>query len=73
LCEKNYDQAVAGFEKAIALASARAMAVLSARPAKIEINGASVQQDCPPAGSGFLLTPPRGQHLVQVEAAASHG
>jgi hypothetical protein len=52
--------------------SARAMAVLSARPAKIEIDGASVQQDCPPVGSGFLLTLPRGQHLVQVEAAASH-
>ena len=51
--------------------SARAMAVLSARPAKLEIDGAAVQQDFPQSGAGFLLILPRGQHLVQMEAAAA--
>ncbi|HMD47529.1 MAG TPA: hypothetical protein VKG79_00465 [Bryobacteraceae bacterium] len=51
--------------------SARAMAVLSARPAKLEIDGAPVQRDLPPSGSGFLLTLPRGQHLVRLEVAAA--
>jgi hypothetical protein len=51
--------------------SARAMAVLNARPSKIEIDGASVQQEFPSAGSGYLLMLPRGQHLVQVEVAAA--
>jgi hypothetical protein len=51
--------------------SARALAVLSARPAKFEIDGVPVRQDFPPAGGGFLLTLPRGQHVVQIEAAAA--
>jgi hypothetical protein len=51
--------------------SARAMAILSARPAKVEIDGAPVVQDFPSSDSGFLLTLPRGQHVVQVEVAAA--
>jgi hypothetical protein len=49
--------------------SARAMAVLSTLPAKLEIDGAPVERDLPSSGSGFLLILPRGQHLVQLEVA----
>jgi len=50
--------------------SARAMALVSARPSKIEIDGAPVQQEFPQSGAGFLLKLPRGQHVVQLEIAA---
>jgi len=45
------------------------MALVSARPSKIEIDGAPVQQEVPQSGAGFLLKLPRGQHVVQLEIA----
>lgn len=50
--------------------SARAIAVVSARPARIEVDGAGIRLDAMDTGSGFLVMLPRGQHLVQMETAA---
>jgi hypothetical protein len=44
--------------------SARALALLSARPRKIEIDGAPGNPKLGAAGAGFVLTLPRGQHVV---------
>ncbi|HLG98347.1 MAG TPA: hypothetical protein VKX49_18670 [Bryobacteraceae bacterium] len=52
--------------------SARAMAVISARPSRIEIDGAAGPVQAVDTGSGFLVMLPRGQHLVQIETAVSH-
>jgi hypothetical protein len=49
--------------------SARAMAVLNARPSEIEIDGANVRPEFPPSGSRFVLTLPRGQHVVRIQTA----
>jgi len=46
---------------------ARSFAVLTAQPRRIEIDGVDVTEKLPPAASGFLLTLPRGQHLVEVD------
>jgi hypothetical protein len=48
--------------------NARALALVSARPRKLEIDGAVVV-DLPniASGSNFVLVLPRGQHVVQVE------
>ena len=49
--------------------SARAIAVVGARPARIEVDGAGIDVDAIDTGSGFLVMLPRGQHLVQIETA----
>ena len=49
--------------------SARAMALLSAQPRTIEIDGAALEEEFPQSGSGFLVTLPRGQHVVQIETS----
>ena len=51
--------------------SARALALLNARPRSIEIDGASTQLEIVESGSNFSLLLPRGQHVVQVETAGS--
>jgi hypothetical protein len=47
--------------------NSRAVAVLSARPRRVEIDGAVVDRKIPPGGERFVLMLPRGQHLVQLE------
>jgi hypothetical protein len=46
--------------------SARALALLNARPRKIELDGVPSNLKLGAAGSGFVLTLPRGQHVVQL-------
>ena len=46
--------------------TARALAVLNARPRKFEIDGTPGTPRITPAGSAFILTLPRGQHVVQL-------
>lgn len=46
--------------------SARVFAVLNARPAKLQIDGAATDPQVRDCGAGFLLTLPRGQHVVQL-------
>jgi hypothetical protein len=46
--------------------SARALALLSARPRKVEIDGAPSNPKIGAAGAGFVITLPRGQHVVQL-------
>jgi len=46
--------------------NARALAVLNARPSKIEVDGALVGTTLPASGPSFVLSLPRGQHLVQL-------
>jgi len=46
--------------------SARTLAVLNARPRKLEIDGAPSDPKLFESGSGFVLTLPRGQHVVQL-------
>jgi hypothetical protein len=46
--------------------NARALAVLSARPSKLEIDGASASPKLAQSGAGFVLILPRGQHVVQL-------
>src|ERR1700733_574749 len=46
--------------------SARALALLSARPRKLEIDGTLRDPILRPSGSGFVLTLPRGHHVVQL-------
>jgi len=46
--------------------SARALSVLSARPRKIEVDGAPANPKLSPSGAAFVLTLPRGQHAVQI-------
>jgi hypothetical protein len=46
--------------------SARALALLNARPRKFEIDGAPSDPKLRESGSGFVLTLPRGQHVVQL-------
>ena len=45
---------------------ARSIAILTAQPRRIEVDGVAVEGQLPPAAKGFLLTLPRGQHLVQI-------
>jgi|HubBroStandDraft_5_1064220.scaffolds.fasta_scaffold09419_2 hypothetical protein len=44
--------------------NARAIATLNARPRKIEIDGAIAGEKLSEAGASFVLTLPRGQHVV---------
>jgi hypothetical protein len=50
--------------------TARALAVLNARPKKFEIDGAphepALLPTLLPAGPGFVLTLPKGHHVVQL-------
>ena len=46
--------------------SARALALLNARPRKLEIDGAPSDPKLRESGSGFVLTLPRGKHVVQL-------
>jgi hypothetical protein len=46
--------------------NARALALLNARPSKIEIDGAVAKEKLPESGAGFVLSLPRGQHVVQL-------
>jgi hypothetical protein len=46
--------------------NARALALLNARPRKIEIDGAVAGEKLPESGPSFVLTLPRGQHVVQL-------
>ena len=45
---------------------ARALAVLSKRPSKLEIDGVFSDPKLRESGSGFVLTLPHGQHVVQL-------
>jgi hypothetical protein len=46
--------------------AARALALLNARPHKLEIDGAPSDPKLNASGAGFVLTLPRGQHVVQL-------
>ena len=46
--------------------NARAFAILSAAPKKVEIDGAPQEAASSRAGAHFLLTLPRGQHVVEL-------
>jgi hypothetical protein len=46
--------------------SARALAILNARPRKLEIDGAPSNPKVDASGAGFVLTLPKGQHVVQL-------
>jgi hypothetical protein len=46
--------------------SARALAILNARPGKLEIDGAACDPKLRDSGSGFVITLPRGKHVVQL-------
>ena len=46
--------------------SARALALLNARPRKLEIDGVPSDPKLVQSGAGFVLTLPRGQHVVQL-------
>lgn len=59
-----------GLEFAYESAS-RAIAVLEARPARVEIDGEAAEVRLVEAGGRYVLFLPRGQHLVSIEAAAS--
>jgi hypothetical protein len=44
--------------------NARALAVLNARPSKIEVDGTLDGEKLPESGASFVLSLPRGQHVV---------
>jgi hypothetical protein len=46
--------------------SARALALLNARPRKLEIDGAPSDPKLRESGPSFVLTLPRGKHVVQL-------
>jgi hypothetical protein len=46
--------------------SARSLALLNARPRKLELDGAPIDPKLRESGSGFVLTLPRGKHVVQL-------
>jgi hypothetical protein len=46
--------------------SARALAILNARPRKVEIDGAPCDAKFQQSGAGFVLTLPRGQHVAKL-------
>ena len=50
--------------------SARAVAIISVRPAGLEIDGASVGAEFSQSGNRFVLMLPRGQHVVRIETVA---
>ena len=52
--------------------NSRAIAVVSPRPRKIEIDGAKYSDELLDSASNFVLMLPRGQHIVEIEAAPAH-
>jgi hypothetical protein len=46
--------------------NARAIAILNVRPSRIEVDGTLDGEALPESGSSFVLSLPRGQHLVQL-------
>lgn len=46
--------------------NARAIALLNARPAKIEVDGVAIAEKLEESGASFVLRLPRGQHVVQL-------
>jgi hypothetical protein len=52
--------------------NSRAIAVVSPCPRKIEIDGAESSEKLFDSGSNFILMLPRGQHIVELEAAPAH-
>jgi hypothetical protein len=52
--------------------NSRAIAVVSLRPGKVEIDGAEYSEKLLDSGSNFILMLPRGQHIVEFEAAPAH-
>ncbi|HEX4593220.1 MAG TPA: hypothetical protein VH157_03040 [Bryobacteraceae bacterium] len=48
--------------------NSRAMAVVSPRPRKVEIDGAEYGEKLLDSGSTFVLVLPRGQHILELEA-----
>jgi len=48
-----------------------AMAVVSPRPGKIEIDGAEYREKLIDSGSNFVLVLPRGQHIVELGSSAT--
>ena len=46
--------------------NARALAVLNARPSKVEVDGAPDAVPLSESGASFVLSLPRGQHIVQL-------
>jgi len=46
--------------------SARAIALLNARPKKIEVDGVAASEELRESGDSFVLALPRGQHVVQL-------
>jgi hypothetical protein len=51
--------------------NSRAMAIVSPRPGKIEVDGAEYGEKLLDSGSNVVLMLPRGQHIVELEAAPS--
>jgi hypothetical protein len=49
--------------------NSRALALLNARPVRLEIDGAVLSPQPLESGANFVLILPRGQHVVQLEAA----
>jgi len=49
--------------------NARAIAVLNARATRLELDGVAAQPIALESGSNFILSLPRGQHVVQVSTA----
>jgi hypothetical protein len=52
--------------------NSRAIAVISPRPAKIEVDSANYDQKLQDSGPNVVLMLPRGQHIVEMEAAPAH-
>jgi hypothetical protein len=52
--------------------NSRAIAVVSARPGKIQIDGAEYSEKLLDGASNFVLMLPRGQHIVEFQAAPAH-
>jgi hypothetical protein len=46
--------------------SARSLALLNVRPRKLELDGAPIDPKLRESGTGFVLTLPRGKHVVQL-------
>ena len=51
--------------------NSRAVAVLSENPRAIEIDGVPMEPKLPEYKSKFVLVLPRGQHVVEIDAAQS--
>jgi hypothetical protein len=51
--------------------SARALAIVSSRPSKLDVDGTSVPAESQESGRSFVVTLPRGQHLVRLEVSAA--